>query len=206
MNLSARIISIIFHPLLLTSYLFYVLGVLMPVALYPVPQEALGSLLMLIFFMTFLLPGLNILFFKFFGSISSLSLVNRRERILPFIVITLLYSVVTYMFYSRLRIDPGDSLLKLMITVDLMILSASIITFFFKVSIHALGIWGVAGILFALNRQSGGGQLLYPAILVVLVCGLVMSARLQLQAHTLREVIVGSVVGLAIGYLGVFLI
>lgn len=110
------------------------------------------------------------------------------------------------MFYSRLRIDPGDSLLKLMITVDLMILSASIITFFFKVSIHALGTWGVAGILFALNRQAGGQELLYPAILAVLICGLVMSARLQLQAHTLREVIAGSAVGLAIGYLGVLLI
>jgi membrane-associated phospholipid phosphatase len=41
---------------------------------------------------------------------------------------------------------------------------------------------------------------------VVLLAGIIMSARLQLNVHTPREVMIGSVAGLATGIGGMFLL
>ncbi len=44
--------------------------------------------------------------------------------------------------------------------------------------------------------------LLWPTAAVIVVAGLVMSARLYLDAHTPRQVMIGGVVGFGIGFLG----
>ena len=68
-----------------------------------------------------------------------------------------------------------------------------------------IGIAGLAGILLPLNQQSDNQVLFWVTIGVVLLAGVVMSARLQLHAHTPRQVLVGALTGLLIGFFGVIL-
>jgi len=193
----ARIVSVLFHPLLLATYLFALFSAVLPAGLDPLKDDGHWNFVFLIFCVTFLLPALNIGIFKTFGSIRSMAMEQRQERIVPFLFIAILYVVVTYLFYSRTRIGLNDNLLKFLIIIDILVLLATVVTVFYKISVHSMAIWGFIGILFPLNKVSEDGALLYPTIVAIVLAGLIMAARLQLDAHTPREVMIGGMLGFA---------
>lgn len=198
MRLAAKIISFVFHPLLMTTYLVIVLGTFFPQMLLIKPQ-ALYLFVLLVFFVTFVLPALNIVMFKMNGVISSLILTSRRERILPFLFISIIYSMVTGLFFYKGSF--GSNFNKLMLIVTLLVLASTLLTLFYKVSIHSVSIWGAVGILLPLNKVVEG-TLIWPTLAIIVSAGFVMSSRLLLNAHTPREVMIGSVIGFSIGFGG----
>lgn len=202
MRVAAKIISLLFHPLLMTTYLVLVLGFLFPQMLLIKPK-ALYLFTLLVFFVTFVLPALNILLFKLNGVISSLTLPARRDRVVPFLFISVIYSMVTGLFFYKGAF--GTNFNKLMLIVTLLVLASTLITFFYKVSIHSLSSWGAVGILLPLNKVVEG-TLLWPTLAVIIIAGLVMSSRLLLNAHTPREVMMGGVVGFSIGFGGLLIL
>ena len=153
--------------------------------------------------MTFLLPSLNFIFFRATGTIKDLQMPTKAERVLPFIFITILYCVVTFMFYWKFQVPNVP---KLMLIITAMVIVSTITTFFYKVSVHSVGICGIIGILLALNNASEQGLLFYPMVFTIALAGIVMSARLQLNAHNPREILIGSAMGFTIGFMGVVLL
>lgn len=200
MNLLARIVSVLFHPLLLATYMFALFSLSFPAGLDPLKEDGYWNFVFLIFCVTFLLPALNIGIFRTFGSIKSLAMEDRQERIIPFSFIAILYGVLTYLFYSRTRIGLNDNLLKFLIIIDILVIVATLVTIFYKVSVHSLATWGLIGILLPLNKVSEDGALLFPTIISIVIAGLVMTARLQLDAHTPREVMIGGMLGFGISF------
>jgi membrane-associated phospholipid phosphatase len=89
-----------------------------------------------------------------------------------------------------------------MMVITALILVCALITLFYKISVHSAGVWGIIGILLPLNKASEEGTLLIPTMVAIVVAGLVMSSRLQLNAHVPREVLAGAVVGFAVGFAG----
>ncbi len=69
-----------------------------------------------------------------------------------------------------------------------------------------MAISGGLGIMLPLNQVTEQDNLLLPTVGLILIAGLVMSARLFLNAHTPREVMVGSVVGVSVGLIGMILL
>jgi len=197
-NSVARVISVVFHPLLMTTYLFLLLMYYLPVMLQPIRPSL--WLILLIFVTTFVLPAVNFLMLRLTGSIRDLTMPVRQHRILPFIFISLIYVFVTLMFYWKF---PVPNLLKLMGIISAMVVFATIVTFFYKISVHSLAMWGAIGMMLPLNKVSESNELLLPTILVIIIAGLVMSSRLALNAHYPREILVGSVSGFAIGFFGI---
>ena len=181
----------------MTTYLFVVLAYFFPGILQPINPSP--WFLFLIFLMTFLLPSLNFIFFRVTGTIKDLQMFNRTERILPFAFVTILYCVVTFMFYWKF---PVPNVLKLMMIITAMVVAAAITTLFYKVSVHSMAICGIVGILLPLNNASEQGLLLYPTVGALILAGIVMSSRLQLNAHVPKEVGIGAVMGFAIGFGG----
>ncbi len=206
MNSLARFVSYVFHPLLLPTYLFILLSQTFPAALDPIQSGSHRLFIILVAIVTFVLPVVNLFFLKMVRSIRSFQMVERQERVVPFTMITILYVCVTYLFYSKSRIGLNDNFMKIMIIIDLLAIVATICTFFFKISIHSVVIWGVIGILIPLNKLTELDALFYPTIAVVLLAGIIMSARLQLNVHTPREVMLGSVAGLATGIAGMLVL
>jgi membrane-associated phospholipid phosphatase len=195
----AKIISLLFHPLLLTSYLVTLIGFYFPTMLMVAPQN-MRPILAFIFCFTFILPAVNIIMFRIFGTISTYTMESRRERIVPFIAISVIYVVMTFLFYFRLPFSSNFN--NLMLLVTLLVVTGTIITFFYKVSIHSLAMWGGIGIIVPLNKAMEQSYLLWPTAGIIIAAGLVMSARLYLDAHTPRQVMIGGVVGFGIGFLG----
>lgn len=194
----ARFLSVVFHPLLMTTYLFLILMLQLPAAL--APLHASWWFVILIFGLTFFLPSLNFLFFRSTGTITNFQMFERSERVLPFAFISILYGVVTFMFYWKF---PVPGVLKFMMIITALVLVCAIVTIFYKLSIHSAGVWGVIGILLPLNKASETGSLLWPTVIAILVAGLVMSARLKQNAHVPREILVGAVTGFLVGFAGV---
>lgn len=140
------------------------------------------------------------------GTIKTLEMKERKDRILPFIFITVLYIGVTYLFYTKHRIGFHDNLLKFLIIIDALVLIATLTTFFYKISIHSLAAWGMLGILIPLNKILEDNTLFYPTLIIIVIAGAVMSARLKLNAHTPREVMVGGVLGLLTAFAGMIIL
>lgn len=205
-NTLARIISVLFHPSLMATYLFTLLAWALPSALAPLQAGSHFTFIVLIFIVTFLLPMLNIGIFKVFGTIRSFAMHDRRERIIPFVFICIIYVAVTYLFYSRTKFSLNDNFLKLMMLIDLLVIVGTVSTFFFKVSIHSLGIWGLIGITLLLTKIAEVNRLFYITIGLILMAGLVMSSRLSLDAHTPREVMLGAALGLATSLTGMIIL
>lgn len=93
-----------------------------------------------------------------------------------------------------------------MVVVTLLVVSGTIATFFAKVSIHSLAMTGLLGVLLVLNRVDETGDLFIPTVLVTFFSGVVMSARLYLNAHTLREIVWGGALGFCVSVLAMILL
>jgi hypothetical protein len=199
LRLSAHAVSIVLHPLLMPTWLLVVLLTFFPTAIQP--AQAWGLVVLLIFFgMTFILPVLNMLFFKITGTISSFSMPNRQDRMLPSLLITALYATLSFMFYWKVAAIP--IFFKLMVIVTMLSAVVMIGTFFLKISAHAVAACGLAGILLAMATLSSISELILPALVVIVLAGVTMSSRLLLNAHTLHEVGWGGVLGFAVGFAG----
>jgi membrane-associated phospholipid phosphatase len=199
----AKFISVVFHPLLLTTYLVIVLSYYFP-SMLKIRKENRMIMVGLVFVFTFVLPAVNLVMLRAFGNIQSLTLQSRKERILPFVFISLLYLLVTFLFYFKLPF--GANFNKLMMIISALVMVSLLVTFYYKISIHSIAMGGGIGILLPLNQVTEQMSLLWPTAFTILVTGLVMSSRLVLDAHTPREVMYGGVVGFVVGFFGMIIL
>ena len=202
----ARVLSVIFHPLFIPTYFFLLLWWAVPTSLEPISPELQGKFLVFIFLVTCVLPLLNVSIFKTFGTIRSFAMPERRERLLPFAFIAVIYIAVTYLFHLHARMNLNDNFLKFMVIIDMLVVMATITTCFFKVSVHSITIWGLIGILVPLNKITEVNTIFYPTLGVIALAGFIMAARLATGAHNPREVMLGAVLGLLTGFSGMFLL
>jgi len=199
----AKFISVGFHPLLLTTYLVIVLSYYFP-SMLMIRKENRMIIIGLVFVFTFVLPAVILVMLRAFGTIQSLTLQSRKERILPFVFISTFYVLFTFLFYFKLPFSANFE--KLMMIVSALVVVSLLITLFYKISIHSIAMGGGIGILLPLNQVTEQMSLLWPTAFTILATGLVMSSRLLLDAHTPREVMYGSVVGFVVGFFGMIIL
>jgi membrane-associated phospholipid phosphatase len=195
---AAQIVSFVFHPLLLTTYLVLLLGRWMP-AMLLVRQDHILTFVAFIFGITFVLPALNVLVFQRFGVIGSWKMGTKQERVLPFVFNSIVYLMIAVLFLYKVHLSSNFT--KLMLIIAALAVAGTACTFFLKVSIHSLGWAGLVGIVLPLNHAADG-TLLVPTAVLIVIAGLVMSARLKLNVHTPWEVVIGGLAGFGIGIVG----
>ena len=195
MNTAARVISFLFHPLLLATYLFALFGLVFPIAFDPIKEDGTNRFIFLLFCVTFILPVLMLSLLKTLGYLQTFAMPDRQQRIVPFLLITVFYTAVTYVFYDRAEVSMNDNFLKFLIIINALVAVSTLATLFYKVSVHSLGIWGLIGILLPLNKISDAGTLFIPTLVSIVLAGVIMSSRLQLNVHKLSEVLSGAMIG-----------
>lgn len=201
-------VSVVLHPLLMPTFLFALLFYYAPVIIEPINPKAAIYLLLAVFITTFMLPMISITALRFsdiyrMGKLNTLSLPSRKDRIIPFFFTSLFYMITTYMFFSKFKVN--QILVIILAASTLIILLVSIITLFLKVSTHSASAGAMIGFLLALGFKFPQSKLLWPLILILILGGLVMSARLYLEAHKPLDVLIGSIVGLSISLTSVLL-
>lgn len=145
----------------------------------------------IVFFFTFLMPGLTVFMMTKTGQVHSLLLRTAQERRLPFLMTTLYYFMAYYLM-REVRVPSLFSMTMLGAAISVGI--AAGVTFFWKISIHMIGIGGVCGALLGLCRYLDA-DLTYPLVAFIVLSGLLASARLERKAHTPAQLLVGFLVG-----------
>lgn len=185
--------SFLFHPLLMPLAGFvYILFSGSYIAL--LPHEIKRILLLVIGANTLGLPLLMMPLFLQFGVIKSFSMESNRERIVPLTFILIPY-IFTYYFLNRLPIPPVIG--RFMLGVILAIMATLITSIWWKISIHLIGIGGLAGFLtgFSIKYYTDVITILF---LTILVAGLLAASRLYLRAHRPLQVYAGFILGFTI--------
>jgi hypothetical protein len=190
----ARGISVIFHPILIP---LYILLFLLNQNIFYSFQVSFRSKLVLsgvVVLTTIVLPLLMTWVFYKLRLISSILMKTREERIYPLLVVAIFY----YMTYFVLKNFPVSLLFSYyMLGSSFLVILALIISFWMKISLHMIGIGGFLGVFLglALKLSIDLSGLILP---VILICGLVGTARLNENSHKSSEVYTGFLAGVSV--------
>ena len=184
----SRIISIIFHPVLMPTYAFILVLNLVPGVSVTYPMQKI-QLFKLIFVFTFLLPILSIIILKKMKLVSYY-MENKEERRFPLLITIACYY---FLLQSFERMYTHTILIKLLLGAMLILFVAAIISRFWKISLHMLGVGGIVGAFFAIQQNFSSNIILFNSL--IFCAGLVGFSRINENAHTLKQVYGGFLVG-----------
>jgi len=166
------------------------------------------SLLVIICISTFFAPALLIYFLYRAGYVQSMHMDELADRRVPYFLTALLYTATTLFFAFRFNllseIAPEIGIVLGSITVSVTLVG--LISLFWKISAHSVGISGLVGALLGIVIKFGETDLLYPLLGFIVLAGLLTSARLQLNAHTPSQIGVGVCLGLIVSLSTVLLL
>lgn len=157
----------------------------------------------ILFIATSILPLLIAIILKKLKYISSLHMPSKEERSLPFIFTCFCYFGAYYLLKDYLELNLNSLIFYFIFAGLLATMLGFFITLSWKISIHMIGIGGVAGILTLLSKKNDE-VLLYPLSITFLVAGLIAFSRLQLGAHNSKQIIAGFGLGFGCEILRVF--
>lgn len=187
LEVGAEIISWIFSPLLMPTYGIWIALWGSPLAWLPARIRWNAVIYTLI--LTCVVPLLFIGALKLFKVISHLSLRNRTDRPIPYIVAFLCYGVCAMHFYTA---HSPQWFYMFFVGAGLSILVVCIINFRWKISAHATAAGGLIAIVLRLILTDVNiYNLIGPLTAVIIMAGLSGTARLILCRHTPAQVWAG---------------
>ncbi len=216
MKAAANLVSILFHPLLVLTYMSLVLLWTNPFSFGFRHVAEADTLLIIIVMTSVTLPAIAVLMMKMLGWIDSFRMDSRHERIGPYIAAGLMYLTL------YLHVSQGDSFptsIKVAILGSLISLWVCFfLNNFFKISAHAAGMGGFVTLVTLTKIKYGYDQaqigipghfnlaipLDYLLYAVIIIAGMVCTSRLVLQTHALKEIYIGfgiGVGGMTLAYL-----
>lgn len=199
-------ISVLFHPLFIILYFIGIIYWLNPPTLIFHDEKTMKLITVSLLASTVFLPLIAIFMMKGLHLISSLEMKDKKERIGPLIVTSLFY-LWMYLNLSQHSYVP-DYISYFILGTLITLFVSFLLNLFFKLSLHAAGISGlIIGLLVVIQKYQYqeisfsvfGKVLLIDSCVVLmfllLVAGIVGSARLFLQEHTQKEIYIGYAVG-----------
>lgn len=200
----ATLLSGIFHPLLVPTMMFVLLVIINPYLFGSNgfnDQRTILTLIMMVLY-TCVIPMIAVVLMRLLNMVNSIHMEDRMERIGPLLLVMVLYFWVYYNFSQSNDVPTIFSAFLLGVVVALAVSFA--INVLDKISLHAVGMGGLTGMVMISMALFGSEGLHFGAlrislgllvILVVLMAGLVGSARLAMGAHTKIQVYTGYLVG-----------
>ncbi|RNC63524.1 hypothetical protein [Proteiniphilum sp. X52] len=196
----ARLISTIFQPLLMPIYGVMLLFVYTYFGVTYLQQFWLIITPVILF--SFVIPAILIFMLYKIRVISDLSLKVRRERIYPYMVTLLSYSVMIF-FYYRMRMPLW--FLMIMVSSVAIMIAAILITLKWKISAHMFGIGGLIGGAMSVSYFVEHSNPYFMFMGLFIIAGLVGTSRLILKRHTLAQVIAGFLLGFLFSFVFVWI-
>ncbi|MCB9296964.1 MAG: hypothetical protein H6559_28165 [Lewinellaceae bacterium] len=209
-RLLAQVISFIFHPLLIVTYMLVLLLLVNPYlfGVSSIGDRASKLLILQVFLSTFFIPGVAVAMLRFTGMIQSFEMKSRQERIGPYIITGIFYLWMFRNFLDNPSIPTAFTCFLLGATIGLFF--AFFVNIFSRISAHAVGVGGLLGMVvitmllfsydtFTILSPRGTLEVGMSTILLlaILIAGLVGTARLALQAHEPMDLYGGYLVGFA---------
>jgi membrane-associated phospholipid phosphatase len=194
----ATLISYIFHPLLMATYgcILVFFGLTETIYFVFTPFKIKILLTFTVFTFTVLLPLLNLLILHKLNYVSTLTIEKREERFFPLLITSFCYLGLFYMLYD-FNIWPIIKLFILGAGISIMV--AAIISKFWQISAHMIGVGGFIGLIFSVSYFMQIDLFIIISLFII-VAGIVGFSRLYLNAHSPKQIYLGFMVGCIIQF------
>ena len=187
--LAARIMSMIFTPFYLPLVGLVALFLFSYMSLLPLAYKL--PMLLTVYISTILMPSLLIHLYRRFQGWTSKELGRKERRIVPYLISILCY--FGCFFLMEYRNTPR--VISIILVAALVIqMVCALINVWWKISNHTAAIGGVAGGLVVYSIAFSFNPIWWLAF-VILLAGMVGTARMILRQHTLAQVVAGFLVG-----------
>jgi hypothetical protein len=188
----ANFFSYIFHPSFVPIYVIAFLVYIHPSYFSGFSdrgklQTVLISMINLVAF-----PLLTVALLRAVGFIDSIFLRTRKDRIIPYMASGIFFFWAYTVFKKQEMYPPVMS--TFILGVFLAASAALIANIYFKISMHAIGVGGWLGVFWIIARENSM-LMTWPLAVVVLITGIVCTARLLVSNHTQKDIYTGLVVG-----------
>lgn len=187
----AKIITIVFHPLLMPLYGLLILFSA-PTFLGYLPLPVKRILFIIVLVNNVLIPLTLLPFFRYRNVITSYKIEERSERIIPLLTTSILYCATSFIVF---RFQVPFLIKSFFLATSILSVVVTFINFWWKISVHAVGAGALAAVVFVLSIKMYTPLTWYLAA-VIIAGGLILSSRLRLNFHNPSQVWLGYITGL----------
>lgn len=196
---TAKVLSVLFTPFYLPILGLLILFIFSYLSLLPLTYK-LFLLLMFYLFTVFLSTAL-IRFYRRYQGWTLIELGSRERRAIPYVI-----SIFSYLlcYYIMAATHVPHFMGSILIAALVIQVACAIINLFIKISTHTAAIGGVTGALLAFSVIFSFNPVWWLCI-VLLLAGMVGTSRMILRQHSLRQVVLGYLAGVACSFVSVLL-
>lgn len=187
---TARVISAIFTPFSIPFLAFLILFLFSYLRIMPIQYKLI--VLGVVYCFTILMPTLTIFLFRKINGFSPEDLGERKRRFMPFLLTITSYVFCLVMMH---RLNIPWYMTGIILAALIMMVICIVVNLKWKLSVHMAGVGAIVGGLVSFSALFGYNPVWW-LCLFILIAGVLGTARIILQHHTLGEVLVGFAVGL----------
>ena len=187
---TARVISAIFTPFSIPFLAFLILLLFSYLRIMPIQYKLI--VLGVVYCFTILMPTLTIFLFRKINGFSPEDLGERKRRFMPFLLTITSYVFCLVMMH---RLNIPWYMTGIILAALIMMVICIVVNLKWKLSEHMAGVGAIVGGLVSFSALFGYNPVWW-LCLFILIAGVLGTARIILQHHTLGEVLVGFAVGL----------
>lgn len=200
-KIPSQIISYVFHPLFIPTYIFIFLVYKFPYEFASITEWKLKLKIFGIFWMTAFFPAFAVFLLWRLKFSESIFLKTQKERIIPFFITMFFYWWMHYL--SKNMTDQPAVLEFFFFGIFCTTIVGVIINNFIKISLHTIAAGGalMALIFFSFYYEVNLGL---EIAIVVLLSGIIATARLMVSNHTTLEIYSGFALGILCQIIGYF--
>lgn len=158
------------------------------------PLENKWRITFVVFMFSFVFPVVNIFVLYKLKRIPSITLSNQKDRTYPYIVSALFYFGL---FYLLMDVNIWPSIKLFIVGGGLAIIFTALVNLKYKISAHMVGLGGLLGILISVSSLIKFDMTPY-YIAVIVIAGMVGTARLILEEHHPAQLYLGFLMGLLV--------
>ena len=187
---TARVISAILTPFSIPFLAFLFLFLFSYLRIMPIQYKLI--VLGVVYCFTILMPTLTIFLFRKINGFSPEDLGERKRRFMPFLLTITSYVFCLVMMH---RLNIPWYMTGIILAALIMMVICIVVNLKWKLSEHMAGVGAIVGGLVSFSALFGYNPVWW-LCLFILIAGVLGTARIILQHHTLGEVLVGFAVGL----------
>ncbi len=188
----AQFFSYIFHPAFVPIYVIAFLVYVHPSYFSGFSAKAKLQTIFIATFNLVFFPLLSVLLLKAVGFIDSIFLRSRKDRIIPYMASGIFFFWAYTVFKKQEMYPP--IMASFILGVFLAASAALIANIYFKISMHAIGMGGWLGIFWVIANENSM-LMTWPIALVLLLTGIICTARLIVSDHSQKDIYMGLFVG-----------
>lgn len=196
---TAKVLSVLFTPFYLPILGLLILFIFSYLSLLPLTYKLF--LLLMFYLFTVFLPTALIRFYRRYQGWTLIELGSRERRAIPYVI-----SIFSYLlcYYIMAATHVPHFMGSILIAALVIQVACAIINLFIKISTHTAAIGGVTGALLAFSVIFSFNPVWWLCI-VLLLAGMVGTSRMILRQHSLRQVVLGYLAGVACSFVPVLL-